>query len=215
MVLHAIAKSCWIRTKNITREFLMVCSLSCLTIPVIANVTETPKAVWYRYYDNNGIANISTSVTPAHIRYGYEALDQNMQVIQRSRPYNVDKDIKQAPQRAVQAREREQDLKLKRAYTNSRVAQAKRDEHLANLKKQLSFQQDQLRQLQSDRIYFKRQEMDYLRKGQPVPPVLKNSLNSNYQNIVLIKNNITSLQTNYRNTQAQYDRIISRLKAIE
>jgi len=57
--------------------------------------------------------------------------------------------------------------------------------------------------------------MDYLRKGQPVPAILKNSLNSNYQNIVLIKNNITSLQTNYRNTQAQYDRIISRLKAIE
>jgi len=57
--------------------------------------------------------------------------------------------------------------------------------------------------------------MDYLRKGQPVPAVLKNSLNSNYQNLVLIKNNITSLQTNYRNTQAQYDRIISRLKAIE
>jgi len=57
--------------------------------------------------------------------------------------------------------------------------------------------------------------MDYLRKGQPVPAILKNSLSSNYQNIVLIKNNITSLQTNYRNTQAQYDRIISRLKAIE
>ena len=44
---------------------------------------EQPKAVWYRYYDKNGVANVSTSVTPEHIRYGYEALDRNMQVIKK------------------------------------------------------------------------------------------------------------------------------------
>jgi hypothetical protein len=53
-------------------------------LPSSVAIADTPKAVWYRYYDQHGIANISTSVTPAHIRYGYEALDRNMQVIKRN-----------------------------------------------------------------------------------------------------------------------------------
>lgn len=60
-----------------------------------------------------------------HIRYGYEALDSNMQVIQRARPYNAEKDAQYAPQRAAAAKQRESDLKLKRAYTNSQVATQK------------------------------------------------------------------------------------------
>lgn len=53
-------------------------------LPSSVAIAGTPKAVWYRYYDQHGIANISTSVTPAHIRYGYEALDRNMQVIKET-----------------------------------------------------------------------------------------------------------------------------------
>lgn len=75
---------------------------------------QSVKPAWYRYYDSRGIANISTNVTPNHIRYGYEALDQNMQVIQRNRAYNSEADIKQAPQRAALAKKNEADLKLKK-----------------------------------------------------------------------------------------------------
>ena len=32
-------------------------------------VNTQPKAAWSRYYDSKGVANVSTSVTPAHIRY--------------------------------------------------------------------------------------------------------------------------------------------------
>ena len=88
-----------------------------LRSPVFSSPTlaanSAPKAVWYRYYDQHGIANISTSVTPAHIRYGYEALDQNMQVIKRNHPYNSEADLNQSSQRALSARYREEDNKLK------------------------------------------------------------------------------------------------------
>ncbi|MDM1244239.1 MULTISPECIES: hypothetical protein [Acinetobacter] len=173
------------------------------------------KPAWYRYYDKNGVANISSNVTPNHIRYGYEALDRNMQVIQRARPYNSETDARQAPQRAAQARQREQDLKLKQAYTNSHIATQQRDNALAHIKKQIAFQQEQLKQLQNDRIVFKRQEMEYLRKVKPVPEQLKNNLNNNLTNLNQKRQQIQSLQTSYRKTQAEYDRIITRLKALE
>ena len=60
---------------------------------------EQPRAVWYRYYDRNGVANVSTSVTPEHIRHGYDALDRNMQVIKRNQAYNSTVDIQQSARR--------------------------------------------------------------------------------------------------------------------
>lgn len=174
-----------------------------------------PKATWYRYYDSKGIANISTNVTPNHIRHGYEALDQNMQVIRRNRAYNSEADIKQAPQRAAQAKQQAETLKLKKAYSSSQVAIIKRNDILVNIKKQIAFQQDQLKQLQNDRIYFKRQQIEHLRKGESIPSSLKNNIENNQKNIEAKKDMIQSLQISYRNTQAEYDNIIARLKALE
>jgi hypothetical protein len=190
-------KLAFIAEKEMAFKLLLI---SLLLLQSAFTFAEEVKAVWYRYYDNKGVANISTSVTPNHIRYGYEALDRNMQVIK---------------QRAAQAKQREADLRLKRAYTNSKVAINKGNEALANIKKQISFQQDQLKQLQNDRILFKRQEMEYLRKGDPVPAILKSNLSNNATNISNKKEQIQSLQTNYRNTQAEYANIIARLKAME
>lgn len=204
-----------VKLKQNKKSFKMA-MLALLLFPSAQLMAETQnKAVWYRYYDQKGVANISSNVTPNHIRYGYEALDRNMQVIQRARPYNTETDIKKAPQRAAQARQSESDQRLKKAYTNSQTATIKRNNTLAHIKKQISFQQEQLKQLQTDRISFKRQEMEYLRKVKPVPPQLKTNLDNNLKNIELKKDMIHSLQTSYRNTQAEYDRIIQRLRALE
>lgn len=186
------------------------------TLTLASASSDTPaKAKWYRYYDSKGIANISSNVTPNHIRYGYEALDQNMQVIQRAKPYNVEADIRQAPKRAAQAQQQAEDLRIKRAYNNSHTARQKKNETLAQLKKQIAFQQEQLKQLQNDRIMFIRQEREFLRKGQNVPAHLKTTLTNNEKNLNAQKENIQSLQSRYRNKEAEYDRIIQRLKALE
>jgi chromosome segregation ATPase len=206
-------KLAFIAQKKMTRKFILVFLLTFQAIYIFAE--PPPKATWYRYYDSKGIANISTSVTPNHIRHGYEALDRNMQVIQRNRAYNTEADIKKAPLRAAQARQNAADLKLKTAYTNSDVAATKRNDALVHIKKQITFQQDQLKQLQNDRISFKRQQIEYLRKAENVPTSLKNNLDNNQKNIESKKESINSLQIHYRNTQAQYDRIITRLKALE
>lgn len=173
-----------------------------------------PKAVWYRYYDK-GIANISSSITPAHIRHGYEALDNNMQVIQRARPYNAEKDQQQEAARAVKAQRHEQNTRLKRAYGSSSVATNKRDEYLSKIKKQISTQQTRLKTLQNDRILLKRQEIEYFRKGTTVPFELKQAIQYNSENINQTKNNIVNLQNSYRKTYVFYEDIIQRLKSFE
>ncbi|MCH7385044.1 hypothetical protein MMP71_14490 [Acinetobacter dispersus] len=176
--------------------------------------TEQSRAVWYRYYDKNRVANVSTSVTPEHIRYGYEALDRNMQVIKRNRPYNAAVDAQQSSQRESIARRREQDLKLKRAYGSPQIAAAKRDQILTNLKKQLNYQQEQLQQLQKDKIGFKRQEMEYHRKGEMLPTQLKSNLENNAQNIENVKKTVESLRNAYHKTEVEYSDIINRLNAL-
>ena len=206
-------KLAFIAQKKMTRKFIF---LFLMIFQSTAICAQTPlKPTWYRYYDTKGVANISTNVTPNHIRHGYEALDQNMQVIQRNRAYNSEADVKKAPLRAAQAQQKTADLKLKKAYTNSQVAIKKRNDALMYIKKQLAFQQDQLKQLQNDRIYFKRQQMEHLRKGENTPIALKNNLDYSQKNIEEKKKTINSLQTNYRNTQAEYDNIIARLKTLE
>lgn len=188
--------------------------LLCL-YPIVSYANNTTKATWYRYYDSRGIANISSTVTPAHIRHGYEALDKNMQVIKRNKAYSVEADLKQAPQREAQAKRLENDQKLKKAYNNSKVATQKRDIALKAIQKQIDFQQAQLKQLQTDHVQFKREEMEYTRKGKAVPENLKKSLSYNLSNLNSLKQNIQSLQVTYFNTQTEYDKIIARLKVIE
>ena len=189
----------------------------CLLIYTLSVYADTPpaKAVWYRYYDKNGVANISTSVTPAHIKNGYEALDRNMQVIKRNHAYNVEKDLQQSTSRASEVRKLEQDARLKRAYGNSSVAINKRNELLNSLKQQIALQNQTLKQLQSARIILKRQEMEYYRKGNTVPVTLKDRIKYNSENIEKTKNYIEILQNNYRSTQTHYDDIINRLKKLE
>ncbi|MPW43808.1 hypothetical protein D7V21_13100 [Acinetobacter guerrae] len=203
------------QSKQMTRRSIIAFGLF-LWMPIANASSEQPHAVWYRYYDQKGIANISSSVTPAHIRYGYEALDRNMQVIRRNKPYNAEADLRQSRQREALARQREQDLKLKRAYGNVAIATEKQNQALSGIKKQIMSQQDQLKQLQSDRITFKRQEMEYLRKGESsIPQRLKDQLDQNDQNMANLKKNISSLQNSYRTTQEHYSNIIDRLKTLE
>ncbi|WP_296278090.1 hypothetical protein [uncultured Acinetobacter sp.] len=205
-------QSLGIKTKKITHAFLSAILLStCATV----YAEQQPKAAWYRYYDKNGVANISTSVTPAHIKYGYEALDRNMQVIKRNKAYSVERDLQQSTSRASEVRKLEQDARLKRAYGNSTVATNKKNEILQNIKQQITLQNQNLKQLQNDRISLKRQEMEYYRKGNPVPVILKDRIKYNSENIASSKGYIESLQSNYQYTQTFYDDIISRLKKQE
>lgn len=192
-----------------------IISFGSLCFSTTSAIAATSKVVWYRYYDQQGTANISTSVTPAHIRYGYEVLDQNMQVIKRNHSYNAETDLNQSSQRALSAQHRELDSKLKKAYSNSKTATIKRDQALLAIKKQINYQQEQLNQLQQDKILFKRQEMGYFRKGEIVPERHKTLIENNLNNINRVKQTLETLSKTYNRTNSEYENIIERLKKLE
>lgn len=173
------------------------------------------QATWYRYYDKNGVMNISGSVSSEHIRYGYETLDKNMQVLNKNAAFNDARENSQSSNRTRLAIQNQEDLKLKQAYGSSQMAQRKRNDALESLTKKIQMQEKQLNRTQNDYLLLKKQESTFKSQGNSVPAILKKNLMLNNQNIQGMKKNIDSLQTNYRNTQAQYDTIIKRLKTFE
>ena len=193
-------------------KWLIFSIVSLYSISILAN---TVKPAWYRYYDHKGIANLSTTVSPNHIRHGYEALDRNMQVIQRTKPFNPDKASSHVSQSNAALKQKENDQRLKKAYGSSRLATQKRQESLNHINKQIQLQQQQLLQLQKDRLMFQKQEQQYTKKGLDVPQSLKNPLSYNQQYIQNGHQQLLSLRTQYQKCQSEYTIIIQRLKALE
>ena len=137
------------------------------------------------------------------------------QVIKRNHSYNAEADLNQSNQRALLARHKEQDIKLKKAYSDSKTASIKRDQALVSIKKQINYQQEQLNQLQQDKILFKRQEMEYFRKGEPIPERHKALIENNLNNINRVKQTLETLSKTYNRTNNEYENIIDRLKKLE
>lgn len=176
---------------------------------------DSVKTVWYRYYDKNGVANLSNRVTPNHIRYGYDSLDINMQVIHHNQPFNSIQDLKFAHTREIQAKQNNDNLRLKEAYGSSKAVILKQQQALANLAKQMSFQQNQLAQQQSDQAMLKRQSLNLTRDRQNEMIQLTQKRKQNEKNISEIKTNLAYLEHQMRETQQYYDGIIRRLKKLE
>ena len=205
-------------TKKYSCKYMISLCLSfffCCALSSFVQASNPSQRVWYRYYDKNGVANISTSVTPAHIRNGYETLDSNMQVIRRNQAFNSQHEQNKSSTLATQSRQRESDQRLKLAYSNSNVAIHKKQEQLVSIEKQIFLQKKQLRQYQSAKLSLKKLQNEYVRKSTAVPNQLKKNILSNNQHINQTQINIENLQTNYRNTEQYYDNIIKRLKALE
>ena len=173
------------------------------------------KGKWYRYYDKNGVANISTRVSQEHIRHGYEALDSNMQIIQTFRPYKIEDDLKNAAFREAQARERIEVEKTKRAFGNSSVAVQKRDAILNKITQHIERENTNLKVANKAFLKIKQEELVFINKNKPVPLPIQERLTYNEKQIHDIKTKIQSLQTEYRNTQSEYAIIIKRLNNTE
>ncbi|MCH4246358.1 MAG: hypothetical protein LKF82_00745 [Acinetobacter populi] len=194
--------------------FLFIFSPLCST-SIFAETLQQPKTMYYRYYDNNGVATVSKNVSPTHIRRGYEALDRNMAVIYKVPAYSVEADLKQERTRAVQSEEARKDQVLKRSYRNVAYATQKKTEALAVLQKQINQQYQQMRQLQTDRGNYLKQRSNYILDKKPVPAQLQKTLDNNALHIKNTRNTIEQLKSTYVKQEQQFDYIISRLQRME
>lgn len=197
------------------RHLGLITGLLFLLLSQFSLAGNQPKAAYYRYIDANGVANISRSVTPTHIRKGYDALDRNMYVLYKVAPYNVEADLKQESHRAAQSLQQRKDAQLLRSYRNSQYATEKKKEILSVTKKQLDQQYQQLRTMQADRVKFLQQRSDAILNQQPVPASLQQNLNNNKNSIESVRITIEQLKTLYAEQEQQYDMIIKRLIELE
>ncbi|WP_111895633.1 hypothetical protein [Acinetobacter sp. MB5] len=184
-------------------------------IPPSLLYAESPSPVWYRYYDTNGVATISSSISQNHIRRGYDVLDRRMQILRHVPAFNAKKSQYNAQYNIVQSKQKEADQRLKQAYTSSKTAELKKQEALQTIKAQINYQQYQAKDIYQDQLSLGREEQEYIRQGKSVPATLKVRLKENQNSIDRSKASILNLQNDYRETQLKYDRIISRLKLME
>lgn len=170
---------------------------------------------WYRYYDNRGIANISTTVSPEHIRHGYDTLDANMAVIRKTPPFQSEQSLQLASQREQSYKQRLNDIRLKEAYSNSRLAEVKKREMLKATQQQITFYKKQINVLYSNEAELKRQEQQNVLTGKPINAALKTALQQNADQIQKAQHSVITSQMNFQRIEQQYDAIIYRLKILE
>jgi hypothetical protein len=97
-------------------------------------------AYYYRFYNQNGVATVSQSVSQQHIQRGYQVLDHNFNLIKTIPPYNLNADLKQAPARAQRSENDKQQQKIIRAYRNVEHVKDKKKRSIDSLQKQLNLQ---------------------------------------------------------------------------
>lgn len=176
---------------------------------------KQPKIRWYRYYDSNGQASLSNTLTEQQMKYGYEALDKNMQVVKRVAPYSAEQYAIQKAQRDAMNAKKNADQDLKKAYGSSRAATTKRDQILADMASRRSFLVSQLSGLQATLSGNITQAANLERQQKPIPPSLQKNLAESRQNVNEAEQNIAAIDSRQQQVRAEYEVIIRRLAAME
>lgn len=189
------------------RHFFIMASTMMAIVPSIA------WADWYRYYDASGKPTVSTNVTANHIKYGYEVLNKQMQVIRRVEPSNQAIEKRQLQQAQANKNQQQELQRLRQAYGSSTSAMRKRDELLKKLNEQLNFNNTQYAQLMNTNRNLQTQQSNYTRQGKAVPANITNSLNQNNKALQTMFHNIKALQQQISKTTTEYQHVIQTLKA--
>ncbi len=176
---------------------------------------KQPKIRWYRFYNSEGQPTLSSSISEQQMKYGYEALDKNMQVVKRVSPYSAEQYALQKAQRDAATAKKNADLDLKRTYGSSVAAAAKRDQVLADMTSRRSYLMTQLISLQATLSGNIALAANFERQQQPIPQSLQKNLAENRQNVNEAEQNIAAIDARQQQVRAEYEVIIRRLSALE
>lgn len=204
---------------------MLACMTSLYATPVFADAYDyssyssganNPQPIirWYRYYNGSGQPSLSSTITDQHLKYGYEALDRNMQVIKRVPPYSTESYARQKAKRDAEAAKRQADMNLRRTYGSVTQAVAKRNQMLADMASRKSYLQTQLTGLQRMLSKDIAQAATYERQSKPVPAMLQKSITDNKKNVLEAQQNIQAINERQQQVIQQYDDIIRRLKTM-
>lgn len=186
-----------------------------LAAPAMAN--DTDSARWYRYYNDKNQPSVTDSITEEHITRGYDALDKNMQLLRHVPPQRrltAEEVAAAKAARAAEARQKEEDMQLRRLYSRVSDAEHSRDRKLDSLQQRIDFATGSLARLRDSRTQEAQRAAALERTGKPVPPPLKESIANYDQQIQKLQADIQARKSEQDKVRQDFATIIERLQKL-
>lgn len=200
----------------ITKSFMVLLVLFTFSHTSLAGTSAQAK--WFRYYEN-GVPQMSQTITEKHLKLGYEELDSSFRVIKKVTPYSkaeaeakkaAEKEKKVAASKVIQAQN-----KLIKTYSTSSLAIRKRKELLGDIQSKRSFAQQQLFSA-NDALNKELKKAGNLEKrGKAIPDTLKKNIQTKRAAVEAVQESINDLMINQMKRVHQITQDIRRLRKIE
>lgn len=194
-----------------------VCIL-CWAVSCLTFANNAAQAKWFRYYDN-GVPQLSQTITNEHYKRGYEALDSSFRVIKTVPPYSkAEAEIKKLEEEkalAAQNKQQQEVDKLIKTYSSSALALRKRNELLADIQSKRSFALQQLNTANTELKEEMNKAVNLEKKGKVVSNDMKQAIENKRVAVKSAQNTINDLMINQMARVHQMTQDIRRLRKIE
>ncbi len=173
-----------------------------------------PEGAYFRHETSDGVVHLNRTLSMDAIRSGYQLLDQHGRVLEQVEGVPLgDAELKaQRMQRARQARE---DRDMLRLYAGPEDAVRARNRKVEALELSISYEENNLAQLQmklDDEIATAARNE---RAGRDVPAVVKEAIDRLQRQIKAAENKLEAFDKEIDQANQEYAPIIDRLEAIE
>jgi len=173
-----------------------------------------PDGAYFRYETSDGVVHLNRTLTMDAIRNGYQLLDQYGRVLEDVEGVQLN-DAEAKAQRMQQARQAREDRDMLRLYAGPEDAVRARDRKVEALELSISYEENNLAQLQmklDDEIATAARNE---RAGRDVPEVVKEAIDRLQRQIQAAEQKLLEFDKEIEQANQQYAPIIERLEAIE
>lgn len=173
-----------------------------------------PQGAYFRHISKEGVVQLNRTLTRDAIRRGYQLLDANGRVLEEVEGVNLnDEEARKA--RMEQARQAREDKELLRLYAGPDDAVRARDRKIDALELSISYEENNLAQLQmklDDEIATAARSE---RAGSPVPEGVEEAIDRLKRQISNSEGKLADFDQEMEDVNAEYTPIIERLTEIE
>lgn len=173
-----------------------------------------PDGAYFRHETTDGVVHLNRTLTMDAIRNGYQLLDQYGRVLEDVEGVELN-DAQAKAQRMKQARQAREDRDMLRLYAGPEDAERARDRRVEALELSISYEENNLAQLQAkldDEIATAARNE---RAGREVPEVVKEAIDRLQRQIISAEKKLREFDQEIDQANQQYAPIIERLEVIE
>ncbi|KZY28516.1 hypothetical protein A3754_07600 [Alcanivorax sp. HI0083] len=173
-----------------------------------------PDGAYFRHQTSDGVVHLNRTLTMDAIRNGYQLLDQHGRVLEQVEGVPLG-DAEAKALRMQRARQAREDRDMLRLYAGPEDAVRARDRKVEALELSISYEENNLAQLQmklDDEIATAARNE---RAGRDVPEAVKEAIDRLQRQIKTAENKLQEFDKEIDQANQQYAPIIERLEAIE